>query len=52
MGSLLKGSCGMNKQASRRYSKPVLITLGTVKELTQSFNRLGGGDQQFSILDS
>ena len=39
-------------EMNNTYSKPVLVTLGTAEELTNSFNRTGGGDQSFSILDS
>lgn len=39
-------------EMNKTYSKPVLVTLGTAEELTQSINVVGGGDQTFSVLDS
>jgi hypothetical protein len=43
---------GRHMEMNGNYSKPVLVTLGTAEELTKSVNVLGGGDQQYSLLDS
>lgn len=34
------------------YSKPVLVTLGSAEDMTNSVNVIGSGDNQFTVLDS